>query len=194
MQFASCPCPPAAKVHPRSRTKRALAQLRRLERFVRDNPRDGSARFLLAYHYITLRHSEEAATQLQATLTIYPDDQLSADLLQLLSEEYAREHAYDLPAGRPPTLAELQGEWRAKRADGKIDLEFAGDAFSWDYDLVENDSEFRGRFALNQNVLVLATSTGSQMAGTVTLIDRDHLNFRLLSAQPDDPGVLFARD
>lgn len=170
-----------------------IRQLRNLETYVEANPGKADARFLLAYHYITLGHPENAVDQLRAVRTIYPADRLAADLLDLLSDVPA--HQSDtVTRGRVPTKQQLQGEWRAHRPEGKIDLDIDGDEFAWDYDLDDNDAEFKGKYVLAQDVLVLAAADGSQMVGRVTMNTNDDLTFRLIGAADDDPGILFERD
>ena len=47
-------------------------QLRALEKYRRDNPDAAEARFLLAYHYLTIDQPEAAAKELQEALRINP--------------------------------------------------------------------------------------------------------------------------
>jgi hypothetical protein len=166
-------------------------QLQALAAYVRANPGEAGPRFLLAYHDITLGHIEESATQLQAVLKLDPNDRLAADLLDLISPE---DEAPNPTAGRAPTVAQLQGEWEARRPQGKIELDLKDDQFSWDFDLDDNDDEFRGKFALAQDVLVLATPDGSQMVGRVNMLNDDEFTFRLIGGDEDDPGLVFERD
>ena len=61
------------------------AQLRTLENLARQNPDQPAPRFLLAYHYLTQGHPEEAATQLRRVVNLQPKDQISAQLLASLT-------------------------------------------------------------------------------------------------------------
>jgi hypothetical protein len=167
-------------------------QMRNLEDYVQENPRDAGARFLLAYHYITLGHPESAAEQLRSVRSLAPSDRLANDLLDMFADEHANEDQAEEELS--PTEEQLQGEWEARRPEGKIELEIDGDEFAWDYDLDENDDEFKGKFILAQDVMVLAAANGSQMVGRVSMKNRDRFTFRLIGADDDDPGIVFERD
>jgi len=62
-------------------------QLRALEGYVRANPTDAAAMFLLAYHYITMGHLTEAVTMLERVSKKLPDDQLTDQLLTALRQD-----------------------------------------------------------------------------------------------------------
>jgi hypothetical protein len=169
-----------------------VRQLLALAGYVRANPKEAGAQFLLAYHDITLGHVKAAATQLQSVLELDPNDRLAADLLDLISaEDDDTEPSAD---ERPPTVAQLQGEWEARRPEGQIELDIKDDQFSWDYDLDDNDDEFRGKLVLAQDVLVLATPGGSQMVGRVSMLNDDAFTFRLIGNDDDDSGIVFERE
>lgn len=165
-------------------------QLRNLENYSMRNSREASAHFLLAYHYITLGHHESAIRELQTTLRLQPNDRLSADLLSLLSQEQQPPQT-QLPEAIPAAQF-LLGEWEARRARGKIELEFENEEFVWDYDLEDNDRKFRGKYLLSQDVLVLASQEGSQMVGRVRKYSPDKFVFQLLGSS--EPGIVFERD
>ena len=56
-------------------------QLRRLEAFVKANPKSAKAQFVLAYHYICQGQGEAAIKPLESVVALQPDDKLSAQLL-----------------------------------------------------------------------------------------------------------------
>ena len=166
-------------------------QLRALETHVRLNRNEPGSRFLLAYHYVTIGAAEKAEEQYRAVLALRPDDRLSSDLLSLVDREqneFAEEAA-------PVALKDdiLQGDWKATRPKGAIELEVSDGNFKWDYDLVDNDQLLRGKYSIEQNLLVFATEDGSQMVGTVRMPDRNHFVFRLLGSSQTDPGLEFVR-
>ncbi|MCO6042856.1 hypothetical protein NG895_02945 [Aeoliella sp. ICT_H6.2] len=167
-------------------------QLGRLEHHVRQNSGSGYGHFLLAYHYITLGHTEEARTELQEVVRLDRSDRLAKALLELLQESSQEDEPWT--AGNAPTPRQLQGDWKARRSDGSIELEIHEDRFTWDYDLDSNDDKFKGRFVLADGLLVFASSKGSQMAGRVRMIDEDTFAYRLISGDVDDPGIVFRRD
>lgn len=62
-------------------------QLRALEAFVRKNPNDAGAHFLLAYHYLILEDSDAAARQFDKVTQLAPNDKLSAQLVKALRQK-----------------------------------------------------------------------------------------------------------
>jgi tetratricopeptide (TPR) repeat protein len=61
------------------------AQLRALEQFVKDNPKDAQGRFLLGYHYTVLDDRDAAAEQFRLASELQPKDKLSAQLADALA-------------------------------------------------------------------------------------------------------------
>ena len=62
------------------------AQLRKLEAFVTANPKSTAGRFVLAYHYLTQGHIDEAVAQLKEVVALAPQDTLSAQLVRQFSK------------------------------------------------------------------------------------------------------------
>jgi tetratricopeptide (TPR) repeat protein len=60
-------------------------QLRALESFCKQNPKDGAAPFVLAYQYLVLGHPEDAAVQFEKVAQIVPENKLAAELAKVLS-------------------------------------------------------------------------------------------------------------
>lgn len=170
------------------------AELRRLEQYLKANPRQAGPRFLLAYHYITMGYPDSARRQLQSVLLLVPDDKLSADLIALLDEEQRESFPTQYGSLSAIDQRTLQGDWKAVRATGNIELELKDGNFVWDYDLIGNDQKFRGRYAIDDALLIMATEDGSQMVGTVQMRDRDHFVFKLLGNNANDSGITFARE
>src|SRR5262249_18217352 len=78
-------------------------QLRALEQYARANPKSSSARFLLAYHYLTQGHNEAAASEFRQVQTLAPGDALSAQLLKQLSPPDQASTASPAPSPSAPT-------------------------------------------------------------------------------------------
>jgi hypothetical protein len=55
-------------------------QLRRLEKYVKDNPKDAQGHFLLGYHYLVLDQRDAAAEEFSLAAKLQPRDKLSASL------------------------------------------------------------------------------------------------------------------
>jgi tetratricopeptide (TPR) repeat protein len=171
-----------------------IQQLRALEEYVRLNSRRTDARFLLAYHYITMGYPENAQEQLLAVLILNPDDRLASDLLSLVRKDDKQANQFSAFTATQTPLSPLQGRWTAKRPNGEIQLDLDGDKkFTWHYKLNDNDDEFSGQYVVSENTLVLATPEGSQMVGTVEQINQDRFIFRLIGTTDNDSGVEFVR-
>jgi len=110
-----------------------IRQLRKLEDYVRLNPRAADARFLLAYHYITMGYPDNAEQQLRAVLILNPEDRLAADLLGLMRED--KQTPTQVFPGMEAAVrpGALDGNWVGRRPEGQIDLEIQGGKFRWDY-------------------------------------------------------------
>ena len=61
-------------------------QVRALENDCTQNPRSAADRFVLAYHYLTQGHTDEALAQLKAVVSLQPNDTLAAQLVQQLEK------------------------------------------------------------------------------------------------------------
>jgi tetratricopeptide (TPR) repeat protein len=61
------------------------AQLRALEAYIRDRPRDAAARLLLAYQYLVIDDRDAALSQLETGVKLKPNDKLSAQLIGALT-------------------------------------------------------------------------------------------------------------
>ena len=61
------------------------SQLRKLEAFVSANPKSTAGHFVLAYHYLTQGHTEEAVSQLKQVVALAPQDTLCAQLVKQFS-------------------------------------------------------------------------------------------------------------
>jgi hypothetical protein len=74
-------------------------QLRDLEKYVKENPKDAQGHFLLGYHYLVLDERDAAAEELGLASQLQPKDKLSASLAQALTEKAPAEKA---PAEKAP--------------------------------------------------------------------------------------------
>ena len=177
-----------------------IDELRALEAYVRGNEDAAGARFLLAYHYITIGYPEHASAKLREVIALKPDAQLAQDLLNLLDDDKPVE---ELPPPNQDPFAEMRtpvvaaeklvGTWKAERVDGDIFVNFSDGSFSWDYKLLQNDSKFAGSYSIERDILMLATPEGSQLSGTITFSSPDKFNFKVLGAGENDPGIDFVK-
>ena len=56
-------------------------QLRNLEHYVNDHPDEANARFLLAYHYLMMNHSDAGQRQMQQVVETQPKDRLAQNIV-----------------------------------------------------------------------------------------------------------------
>ncbi len=178
------------------------AQLRALEDYVRKNPDDPAAHFLLAYQYLTCGSSDAAAAQLKEVVKLNPRDTLSAQLLQGLTEKEpvpsvaADQAALEKQtAAKPITAATLVGSWKASRPDGStFALTFTEDGkFTWKFTQQDKTQQFSGPYTVADNLLILKQNENPVMVGQVTSLGEDKFNFKLPGENPNDPGLTFSR-
>jgi len=190
-------------------------QLRALEAFVRSHPQDGAARFVLAYHYITLGHADAAARQLSQVVQLVSNDKLANSLLMMLKPPSQGQGAQpgqpgqpaaEQPTPRPPEEAtptgpavdpaKLVGSWKAAREDGsKFELTLANDStFTWKFSQAkQKPQEFSGKYTLEGNVLALERKDGGSLVGQVSFDGDKKFKFKAVGGPPEDPGLDFAR-
>ncbi len=68
-------------------------QLRRLEKYVKENPKDARGHFLLGYHYLVLDERTAAAGQFGVAAKLQPKDKLSASLATALTAKPSNQEA-----------------------------------------------------------------------------------------------------
>jgi tetratricopeptide (TPR) repeat protein len=185
-------------------------QLRALEIFRRDHPNDAAARFLLAYHYLTMGHTAAAANELRAVVQLVPRDQVAAQLLSMITsspnqagqggspppapEEPNPKAEANAPANGPPIdQASLMGTWTARREDGSsIQLTLTPDAkFTWRYSQGEKSHAFSGTSTVSNNLLVLQQANGESMVGRIVPSEGRGFHFYLVGGPPNDSGLNF---
>jgi uncharacterized protein (TIGR03066 family) len=184
-------------------------QLRDLEEYVKANPSAADARFVLAYHYLTCGHTEYARKQYEEVVRLQPNDQLSAQLLNLVGGDAATvtagqptpqppdAQAADAEQATPPAdidAAKIVGKWSANRKDGAaFMLNLTPDSkFIWGFEQGGKKQEFGGKYSVDGAILVLERTDGAQMPGLVTLASNG-FNFKLYGGPPDDPGLDFGK-
>ena len=186
-------------------------QLANLEDFVKQHDKNGSAHFLLAYHYLTAGRPDPAVEQLQKVVKLVPEDKVAADLLKMLSPpenqvaaaeapspgvDVAGDQQAAPPAAPPVEASALQGGWKATgQGDSKFDLALGGDGrFKWSYSQKARTFTFEGTWQIDGDLLTLERKDGGSMIGKVRLAG-DHKSFKLkMLGEPDeDPGLTFQR-
>lgn len=182
-------------------------QLRALEQFVTEHPRDAAGRFLLAYHYLSTGHPDAAARHLEQVTEQIPEDRVAADLLRMAAPFKsgagagpAQEPSPQPPEATLPAAGSIElahgGEWNASRPDGsKFELTLSPDSkFTWKFfPKGQPPQEFSGTYTIEGNVLALERPEGGSLVGTITSHDEKSFNFKLVGAPPDDPGLEFVK-
>ncbi|HXY37619.1 MAG TPA: tetratricopeptide repeat protein, partial [Planctomycetaceae bacterium] len=171
---------------------------RALEQYVESNPSSSAAHFLLAYHYLTCTHTDDAAKELKKVVELTPKDSVAAQLLATIAKPQTDASATTPPAAaganeKPMTSAALAGDWVSRRDDGStIQLKFTNDAkFTWIYTSGGKTQQFGGTAADANGLLALQRDDGNAMMAHVTAVDGGGFRFRLVGGPPNDPGLLF---
>jgi tetratricopeptide (TPR) repeat protein len=179
------------------------AQLRALEDYVGEQPSSASARFVLAYHYLTQGHTEAAVDQLKQVVQLQPSDKLSAQIVAQLSGESgkaqptpseAQPAAPTEPASSPPIQqGNLVGTWKASPGAGStIELIVTTDGnFKWNVIDQGKSQPIEGKYTYGNGILALSQDENNALVGKVTWQDVNHFRFQAMGG-PGDPGLLFS--
>jgi tetratricopeptide (TPR) repeat protein len=174
-------------------------QLRALEDFRAAHLDSAPARFVLAYHYLTQGHTENAVEELKELVKLQPSDQLSTQLIAQLSGGGAGaggEAAAPQPPQSPaPPAEKLIGNWTASPAPGTtIALTLGGDAkFRWDVQSQGKSQPIEGSYTYENGVLTLSQSDANALVGKVAMTDDGKFTFQAMGGGAGDPGLVFSR-
>ena len=177
-------------------------QLRALEDYCDTHSDAATARFVLAYHYLTEGHTDAAVSVLKQVVALKPNDTLSAKLLRQLAPpketpSTATAAALALaPADmNPPQGASIAGTWTATPSpDTTIALIVRPDGpFTWQVTHKGKTQQFSGVSTYGDGMLTLAQDTGPALVGRVSWADASHMTFRIVGDGPDDPGLSFSK-
>ncbi len=178
-------------------------QVHALEDYRTAQPQSASARFVLAYHYLTQSHTEAAVEELKEVVKLQPGDQLSAQLFAQLSgdttqgSKKAPAPNSAQPPAAPATAAQgnLVGAWKASPAQGTtIDLTLGGDGkFNWNIVSHGKTQPIAGTYAYENGILTLTQSQNNAMVGRVAWQDEGHFKFEAMGGGPNDPGLVFSK-
>lgn len=100
------------------------------------------------------------------------------------------------PAQPKPIDAKiLPGSWHATRPDGgRFDLTFADDlTFIWKFTTKGRSEEFGGKYSVDGNILALERKEGGSLIAGLVPEANGKLNFKLIGAPPEDPGLEFSK-
>ncbi len=172
--------------------------LRLLEKYRKKKPKDASARFVLAYHYLTADHTDAARAELEVLVELTPDDPVANSLLAMVNPapdrgedegEVETAAATELPDSFKPV-----GTWNGKPAKGGevVFVLSEDEKFTWKYSSEEENKSFAGNYTLVDNRLLLEDL---KVGGLVVRIDPDGADAFVLRAEgkPKDAGIRFER-
>ncbi len=166
-----------------------------LEQYTRSNPDNAPARFVLAYLYLTEGQNPAAIEQLKIVTKLQPQDHVSAQLLQSMTQAQPAAAPISNPTG-PAQEGQLAGTWTASPGAGStITLNIAADnTFTWTVNAGGKSHEIAGQSTYGSGVLTLVQGeSGPPMVGEVTWQDPDHFVFQALGGGPADKGLTFGR-
>jgi tetratricopeptide (TPR) repeat protein len=171
------------------------AQLRKLENYVFDNPESAAARFLLAYHYLSLGREDSAAMHLRRVQKLAPKDAVSAQLLELLD---SRDDVPVEPKGAANTakidMDGLLGTWSATRGNASFEMTLGKDkGFTWAYREGKKTQEAKGAYTIDGTTLAFEPDAGGVMVAEITAPQGGAMTFRVVGAPMNDPGLSFQR-
>jgi Tetratricopeptide repeat len=181
------------------------AHLRALEGHCNAHPQTATARFVLAYHYLTEGFLDSAAKILEQVVALKPNDTISKKLLEQLDAAQANKAGgaaalNPLPAAIPndtkvPDGATIFGAWTSQPTpDTSIALTVdQGGTFTWKVTQKGQPQQFSGTAVFGGNVLTLVQDTGPPLVGRVSWKDTTHMAFRIVGSGADDPGLSFAK-
>jgi tetratricopeptide (TPR) repeat protein len=171
------------------------AQLRALEAYCTEKPTAADGRFLLAYHYITMGHPNEATKQLQRAIEYQPKDAVAANLLQTISPTKA---ASDQAPAQAKTIPaeQVQGSWTASGpGNSQFMLTLAKDgAFTWGYNRGNSKQQVKGVYGLEQSTLAMEPDSDGILLADLVMKDVNTMHFQVVGAPKGDPGLEFKRD
>ena len=189
------------------------AQLRELEAYVKKNPTDSAAIFVLAYHYLVCGHADSALNALQRVVEAQPNDQVAKrmyDALKGPDQAPAPPAAEAQPPAAKPAVepkpepaqadeaaptTDLVGQWHAERDGNAFDLTIDDQGqFTWKaMPKGKEPTTISGQYAVTGSALVMEGGDQGTMAGRVTSGGPDQFQFVIAGGPPGDTGLTFKR-
>jgi len=166
-----------------SNSENYTTQLRALETYVQANPQAADAQFLLAYHYLTTGHADDAVTLLKSVIQLQPKDNLSAQLIKMYSpapdESEKAESAPPSDLEKPAyPMEKLYGDWTAHDDSGDFTMHLGDDnAFTWKFTRNGQPQTMKGAYTVRGQNLVMQPDSGGTMLSTITLKNNQTLEF-----------------
>lgn len=180
-------------------------QLRALEGFVGENPKDPAGHFVLGYHYLATGYGEHALKEFQQASDLAPKDAVAGQMVTMLSKGTSKDNPNEAD-NEPPlpettagtaavTLEKLTGNWTATRGKETFNLALTKeDRFTWTHtDAAGKKTVVKGVYALEKGALALEVDSGGVMMAEVSLPSDSELKFRMINDKNKDPGLTFSK-
>lgn len=174
-------------------------QLRALEQFQRDQPDDPAGHLILAYHYLTAGHTDEAMDQLKILDRLTPNDPVVRSLrLQIDPDaEVTVEEKQSVPPLEANLVkkADVLGEWTATRDDGStFGLKLTDDdQFAWTYSVGNTSQTISGSYALDEESVLTMDTGDSGMMFAQLVPEESGFKFYLLGDTQGQEPLSFNR-
>ncbi len=183
------------------------ASLRKLEAFVKENPSDPSAMFVLAYHYLVIGQTDAAIKALEEVVKLQPKDATAQRILSSLrppETTAAKPETPDVPPTAPATTdkptedqpsTDLVGTWTTMAGDTAIMLTIDEESkYVWTATPPGKPPvELKGNLIASSDAIVLENEAQGSMIGRVTSGGPDKFTFTLRGMPPEEPGLVFER-
>lgn len=175
-------------------------QLRKLEQYIKANPKAADALFVLAYHYLTCDHKNSAHKAFEKVVALQPADTIAAEYAKLTEPESKsgtpapQPPADSIPADKLVSAKDVVGNWSAKGGNNTtfaLNLTDQGE-FTWTFTQGKNKQSVKGVYALDQNRLAMEPDTGGTMLANLTK-SKNGFHFDVDGAPKGDPGLDFSR-
>ena len=178
-------------------------QIRALEEYTRQNNQAADAKFVLAYHYLTMGHADEAIDQLKKVLELEPKDEVAAQLLGISAGPADASTSIPgeapAPASTEPQVtipaADLVGTWKATgqgNAQFTLKLDDKG-LFTWTYKVADKTTSVDGVYAVDGANLALQPDAGGTMLAEITPPQGGAFHFQEVGGPANDPGLDFRK-
>jgi len=179
-------------------------QLRDLESFTKEEPKNAAGRFLLGYHYLVAGHQDAARRQFEKVVDLQPKDRVAKQLLtglekadepQANREPPPEPKESDKSPFRDGEETELVGHWTAQRGKDpgpELTLDEDGN-FTWIADEGKEKVKVSGKYEVNGQTLVLDGGKNESLVGHLASEGKDRFHFKMLGSPAEDPGLEFER-
>ncbi|WP_231754219.1 tetratricopeptide repeat protein [Caulifigura coniformis] len=159
-------------------------QVRKLENAIKADPQP-DAEFLLAYHYITQGHKDDAVALLEDVVKRQPKDELAAELVKMYAPESSTPPAASSPVASSDNVKDpawpiekLQATWTAKDDGGTYLLMLnKDDSFTWEFSRDGKPQKVSGAYVVRGNNLVMQPDSGGVMLSEIDLQNATTLSF-----------------